>query len=680
MSLNTYGDCFLTQLRQQGEYSGYVQANGKNFVKIDNKNLKHPLSNTNKLDNLVSVSLREKVAGSTAYDTFRLYDIVDGELWFIADIGDNNYYNIFIIHLPDDLMLLPSSISVNPLQTVDEIQDSSHSTLAGRVSVLEGILPLSQQQLGFIADVPILKTEMDAVEAKNVVQDTNIGIANNNIVSVNSRVNATNVVVGALQTAVALNTAKISYTDSAVVAGHTTSIGTLQTAEALNTAKISYTDSAVVAGHTTSIGELQTAEALNTAKISYTDSAVVAGHTTSIGTLQTAEALNTAKISYTDSAVVAQHTADFTQIYNGINVVSVVLQDLGNRDYVYADNDIFTTVEGHTTSIGTRALKTDVDLKAPINSPTFTGTVGGITKSMVSLGNVDNTSDANKPVSTAQQTALDLKANLNAPTFTGTVSGISKSMVSLGNVDNTTDANKPVSTAQQTALDLKANLNAPTFTGTVKGLSKDMIALGNVDNTSDVNKPVSTAQQIALNLKANLNAPTFTGTVGGLTKDMVGLENVDNTSDANKPISTIQQQALNFKANLTNPTFSGTVAGISKSMVGLGNVDNTSDVNKPISSVVQSALNLKADAESPFFTGFSTFVDIIANSIEGSGTLTFTTVAGNSISIQPHSSGRIIFKYACIPLGTGEFNRFPPIGAVSGTIYRNSADTLVITP
>jgi hypothetical protein len=58
---------------------------------------------------------------------------------------------------------------------------------------------------------------------------------------------------------------------------------------------------------------------------------------------------------------------------------------------------------------------------APAANPTFTGTVSGITKSMVGLGNVDNTSDANKPVSTAQQTALDLKANLASPTFTGTV-------------------------------------------------------------------------------------------------------------------------------------------------------------------------------------------------------------------------------------------------------------------
>lgn len=43
-----------------------------------------------------------------------------------------------------------------------------------------------------------------------------------------------------------------------------------------------------------------------------------------------------------------------------------------------------------------------------------------LTKSSVGLANVDNTSDANKPVSTAQQTALNLKANIASPTFTGT--------------------------------------------------------------------------------------------------------------------------------------------------------------------------------------------------------------------------------------------------------------------
>jgi hypothetical protein len=80
----------------------------------------------------------------------------------------------------------------------------------------------------------------------------------------------------------------------------------------------------------------------------------------------------------------------------------------------------------------TSAIQTQIDTKAPIASPTFTGTVTiptgasitaptGLVKGDVGLGNVDNTSDANKPVSTATQTALDLKAPLASPTFTGTV-------------------------------------------------------------------------------------------------------------------------------------------------------------------------------------------------------------------------------------------------------------------
>jgi len=68
---------------------------------------------------------------------------------------------------------------------------------------------------------------------------------------------------------------------------------------------------------------------------------------------------------------------------------------------------------------------------APLSNPTFTGTVSGISKSMVGLGSVDNTSDANKPVSSATQTALDSKAALShthtasqITDFNSSVSGI----------------------------------------------------------------------------------------------------------------------------------------------------------------------------------------------------------------------------------------------------------------
>jgi hypothetical protein len=101
-------------------------------------------------------------------------------------------------------------------------------------------------------------------------------------------------------------------------------------------------------------------------------------------------------------------------------------------------------------------ITTALGAKAPTANPTFTGTVAGVTKAHVGLGNVDNTSDVNKPVSNATQILTNLKAPLESPTFTGTVSGITKGMVGLGNVDNTADTAKPVSTAQQTALDAKA--------------------------------------------------------------------------------------------------------------------------------------------------------------------------------------------------------------------------------
>src|SRR5690606_36066920 len=66
-------------------------------------------------------------------------------------------------------------------------------------------------------------------------------------------------------------------------------------------------------------------------------------------------------------------------------------------------------VVGEATASNHAVTKSQLDTKADLASPTFTGTVSGITKAMVGLGNVDNTSDANKPVSTAMQTALNLK-------------------------------------------------------------------------------------------------------------------------------------------------------------------------------------------------------------------------------------------------------------------------------
>lgn len=84
-----------------------------------------------------------------------------------------------------------------------------------------------------------------------------------------------------------------------------------------------------------------------------------------------------------------------------------------------------------------------------------------VTKAQVGLGNVDNTSDMDKPISKAVQTALagivnDLDDHKND---TDNPHKVNKNQIGLGNVDNTSDANKPISTAAQAALDKKADLD-----------------------------------------------------------------------------------------------------------------------------------------------------------------------------------------------------------------------------
>ncbi len=128
-----------------------------------------------------------------------------------------------------------------------------------------------------------------------------------------------------------------------------------------------------------------------------------------------------------------------------------------------------STIQGDTTSLSNR-----INSKEPANSNiqshiSSTSNPHSVTKAQIGLGNVDNTSDVNKPVSTAQSTAIGLKVTSNTAITGDTktkitydskgliVSGadINKNDIGLDQVNNTSDANKPVSTATQTALNLK---------------------------------------------------------------------------------------------------------------------------------------------------------------------------------------------------------------------------------
>lgn len=81
---------------------------------------------------------------------------------------------------------------------------------------------------------------------------------------------------------------------------------------------------------------------------------------------------------------------------------------------------------------------------APVNNPTFTGTVAGFSANSIGLGNVDNTSDLNKPISTATQSALNtVIANTNT-TLTSHLGLIYTNSTGLSNLNTKVNTNEAV--------------------------------------------------------------------------------------------------------------------------------------------------------------------------------------------------------------------------------------------
>jgi len=227
------------------------------------------------------------------------------------------------------------------------------------------------------------------------------------------------------------------------------------------------------------------------------------------------------------TAVFPKNYSSYSENASGFYINSTF--PVNNQRAVYID---FTRVasiynEAGTTAYTTATLRsfflTNTGFKSP--SGGSGGVWGGITGTLSSQTDLQSALDAKQD---------DLVSGTNIKTLEGQSllgSGnidLTKSDVGLGNVDNTSDANKPVSTAQATAIAAKQDtLVSGTNIKTLEGqsllgagnidLTKSDVGLSNVDNTSDLNKPISTATQTALNAKQNTLTLTTTGTSGAAT-------------------------------------------------------------------------------------------------------------------------------------------------------------------
>lgn len=267
--------------------------------------------------------------------------------------------------------------------------------------------------------------------------------------------------------------------------------------------------------------------------------------------------------TYSDSAVSTAIASEVTARNSAVSTAKSEAITTASSDAtskVSTHNSATTNIHGiaDTAALAlTSNVNSALSLKAPIASPTFTGTVSGVTKAMVGLGSADNTTDAGKPVSTATQTALDLKASLASPSLTGVPTAPTATATT-----NTTQ----LATTEfvKTAV---ANLiaAAPTALDTLSELA---MALGN-----DANFSTTLTNNLAL--KAPIASPTFTGTVSGITRGMVGLGNVDNTSDMNKPVSTAQSTYINSAIT----SLSSTAATTYVPQSDVGNADGVASLD-----------------------------------------------------------------------------------------------------
>jgi len=153
-----------------------------------------------------------------------------------------------------------------------------------------------------------------------------------------------------------------------------------------------------------------------------------------------------------------------------------------------------TSETNAATSASNAATSAGEAASAVSDHATSTANPHSVTKAQVGLGSADNTSDADKPVSTATQSALNLKAPLESPSLTGTPTAPTAAAAT-----NTTQIATTAFVRTEVANLVAA---APAALDTLNELSA---ALGNDAN-------FATTVTNALAAKAPLASPGLTGT------------------------------------------------------------------------------------------------------------------------------------------------------------------------
>ena len=330
-------------------------------------------------------------------------------------------------------------------------------------------------------------------------------------------------------------------------------------------------------------------------------------------------------------------------------------------------------------------------LKAPINNPAFTGTVTGVTKTMVDLGNVDNTSDVNKPVSSATQTALDLKENAS-----------NKSDASLG----TSTILYPTQNAVKTYVDSQVASGAPDATSSVKGkiqlagdldgtaalpsiktsaittskLAADAVTSAKIADGEIINADISTSAAIADSKLATI------ATANKVSNSATTATNANTASaivarDASGDFSAGTITATGFSGPLSGNASTATLAATATKLAATKNIngiafDGSSDITVTADAGTLSGTTLKSTVVSSSLTSVGTLTNLtVTNPIAGSITGNAANVSG-TVALLNGGTGATTAAAALTNLGAAPVASPTFTGTVTSPIYASAPQAL----